>query len=183
MDNGASSYRRFLDGDKNAFGEIVDELMYGLIYFINSYVHDFHTAEDIAMDVLADLIANRHRYNFKVKLKTYLYMVARSRALDCLKHRKVYKQTELSEEIEASDDISQLEKAVLTSERRRALSLAMSQLPQDMREALHLVYFEEMSYDEASKVMKKSKKQLDNLLYRGKKELFVLLGEEGKQLI
>ena len=82
MDNGASSYRRFLDGDKNAFGEIVDELMYGLIYFINSYVHDFHTAEDIAMDVMADLIANRHRYNFKVKLKTYLYMVARSRALD-----------------------------------------------------------------------------------------------------
>ena len=63
------------------------------------------------------------------------------------------------------------------------LSRAMSQLPQDMREALHLVYFEEMSYDEASRVMKKSIKQLDNLLYRGKKELFVLLGEEGKQLI
>ena len=38
-----------------------------------------------------------------------------------------------------------------------------------MRVVIHLIYFEDLSYDEAGKVMKKSRKQVDNLLYRAKK--------------
>lgn len=50
MDNGASSYRRFLDGDESAFNEIMEELFRSLVFFINGYVHDIHAAEDIAID-------------------------------------------------------------------------------------------------------------------------------------
>ena len=56
MDNGASSYRRFLDGDEGAFDEIMDALFYSLVFFVERYVHDFHAAEDIAMDAFSDLI-------------------------------------------------------------------------------------------------------------------------------
>ena len=52
MDNGASSYRRFLDGDESAFNEIMEELFRSLVFFINGYVHDIHAAEDIAIDAL-----------------------------------------------------------------------------------------------------------------------------------
>ena len=34
MDNGASSYRRFLDGDETAFREIMEEYHHGLVFFI-----------------------------------------------------------------------------------------------------------------------------------------------------
>ena len=47
-----------------------------------------------------------------------------------------------------------------------------------MRLAVHLVYFEELSYEEAARVMKKSKKQIDNLLYRAKSFLRSELGKE-----
>ena len=40
-----------------------------------------------------------------------------------------------------------------------------------------------MTYEEAAKVMEKSRKQVDNLLYRAKKELRVLLREEGEPLL
>ena len=89
MDNGASSYRRFLNGDESAFHEIMEALFRGLVFFINGYVHDMHAAEDLAMDAFSDLIVHPHRYNFKVSLKTYVYMLGRSRALDYLRHRKV----------------------------------------------------------------------------------------------
>lgn len=82
MDNGASSYRRFLDGDESAFNEIMEELFRSLVFFINGYVHDIHAAEDIAIDAFSDLVVHRHRYNFKVTLKTYVFMLGRSRALD-----------------------------------------------------------------------------------------------------
>ena len=183
MDNGASSYRRFLDGDESAFENIMKELFRGLVFFIDRFVHDTHAAEDLAIDVFSDLVVHRHRYNFKVSLKTYLYMVGRSRALDYIRHRKVISFVELSEAQSVADDSAALEEMVLADERKRRINTALGQLPEDLRVAVHLVYFEEMTYEEAAKVMKKNRKQVDNLLYRAKKELRIILGKDGELLV
>jgi RNA polymerase sigma-70 factor (ECF subfamily) len=183
MDNGASSYRRFLDGDESAFGCIMRELFHGLVFFIDGFVHDTQAAEDIAIDTFSDLIVHRHRYNFKVSLKTYLYMVGRSRALDYLKHRKTIRFVELSEANEISDDSASLEEMVLADERKRLIHGAIGQLPEEMRVAVHLVYFEEMTYEETAKVMKKNRKQVDNLLYRAKKALRITLEKNGESVL
>ena len=182
MDYGACSYRRFLDGEESAFDEIMKEMFHGLVFFVDRYVHDVHAAEDIAIDVFSDLIVHKHRYNFKVSLKTYLYMIGRSRALDYLKHRKVIEFTELTEETEVFSEEKTLEEQVLTEERKRVVNKAIAGLPEDMRVVIHLIYFEELTYEEAAKVMKKNRKQVDNLLYRAKKELRSLLGEDGELL-
>ena len=178
MDNGASSYRRFLDGDESAFNDIMKELFRNLVFFIDGYVHDVHAAEDIAIDAFSDLVVHKHRYNFKVTLKTYVFMLGRSRALDYLKHRKVLSFTELTE-TEAAKDENTPEELILVDEKKRAVHAAIAQLPRDMRAAVHLIYFEGMTYEEAAKIMKKNRKQVDNLLYRAKKELRIIFGEDG----
>ena len=151
MDNGASSYRRFLDGDESAFENIMKELFRGLVFFIDRFVHDTHAAEDLAIDIFSDLVVHRHRYNFKVSLKTYLYMVGRSRALDYIRHRKVINFVELSEAQSVADDSAALEEMVLADERKRRVNAALGQLPEDLRVAVHLVYFEEMTYNRLRK--------------------------------
>ena len=176
MDNGASSYRRFLDGDESAFDEIMKELFDNLVFFIDRYVHDIHAAEDIAIDAFSDLVVNKHRYNFKVTLKTYLFMLGRSRALNYIKHRKVIDFVELTEADTAIAEQEALEDIILADERKRVVNNALNSLPDDMRVVIHLVYFEDLTYDEAAKVMKKNRKQVDNLLYRAKKELRIILG-------
>ena len=183
MDNGASSYRRFLDGDESAFNDIMKELFHSLVFFIDGYVHDIHAAEDIAIDAFSDLVVNKHRYNFKVTLKTYLFMLGRSRALNYIKHRKVIDFVELSEADKASSEQETLEEIVLADERKRVVNNALNSLPEDMRVVIHLIYFEDMTYDEAAKVMKKNRKQVDNILYRAKKELRIILGEDGELLL
>ena len=182
MDNGASSYRRFLDGDESAFDEIMKELFDNLVFFIDRYVHDIHAAEDIAIDTFSDLVVNKHRYNFKVTLKTYLFMLGRSRALNYIKHRKVIEFVELSEADKVPEQET-LEEIVLVDERKRAVNNALTSLSDDMRVVIHLIYFENLSYDEAAKVMKKNRKQVDNLLYRAKKELRIILGKDGEHLL
>ena len=182
MDNGASSYRRFLDGDESAFAQIMKELFDKLVFFVDRYVHDIQAAEDIAIDAFSDLVVNKHRYNFKVTLKTYLFMLGRSRALNYIKHRKVIDFVELS----AADKMSEqetLEEIVLVDERKRIVNNALSALSNDMRVVIHLIYFEALSYNEAAKVMKKKRKQVDNLLYRAKKELRIILGKDGEPLL
>ena len=183
MDNGASSYRRFLDGDESAFDEIMKEMFDNLVFFIDRYVHDVHAAEDIAIDTFSDLVVNRRRYNFKVTLKTYVFMLGRSRALNYIKHRKKLTFEELSEAENVSDDREILEESVLTDELKRTVNDALGKLSEEMHTAVHLVYFEELTYEEAAKVMKKSRKQVDNLLYRAKKELRYILGKDGEELL
>ena len=183
MDNGASSYRRFLNGDESAFDEIMKELFDNLVFFIDRYVHDIHAAEDIAIDAFSDLVVNKHRYNFKVTLKTYLFMLGRSRALNYIKHRKVINFVELTEADNISAEQETLEEIILEDERKRIVNNALNSLPDDMRVVVHLIYFEDLTYDEAAKVMKKNRKQVDNLLYRAKKELRIILGKDGELLL
>ena len=103
-------------------------------------------------------------------------------AINYLKRRN---RTELfapSDTEKLADRLS-LEEEVLSDERKLALSAALDTLPKDMRAAVHLVYFENMSYEEAARIMKKNRKQVDNLLYRAKAALRSAIGEEGMKLL
>jgi RNA polymerase sigma-70 factor (ECF subfamily) len=110
-------------------------------------------------------------------------MLGRSRALDHLRRRKIIGFVGLSEVRDLPDDSKTLEETVLADQRKRTVNAALEKLPAEMAAAVHLVYFEEMTYAQAAKVMKKSPKQVDNLLYRAKKELRIILGEDGEQLL
>ena len=54
----------------------------------------------------------------------------------------------------------------------------LKKLPTDMRIVVHLIYFEELSYEDAAKIMGKNRKQIDNLLYRAKSMLRTILQKE-----
>ena len=183
MDNGESSYRRYLGGDEDAFGEIVRAYFDNLVFFVNRYVRDMAAAEDIALDVFARLAVEKHRYDFRVSLKTYLFMLGRSRAVDHLRRRKRLPLAELTEAEQLPSEEPGLEELLLADERRRAVSGALEQLGEEMRLAVHLVYFEELSAEDAGKILKKNRKQVYNLLYRAKCALRAILGEEGEQLL
>ena len=178
MDNGASSYRRFIDGDKSAFEEIVDLYRQPLIFFIYRYTGDIEAAEDLAEDVFVELIIHPKRYDFRASLKTYIYTIGRNKAVDFMRKRSRF--TLVGEENLADmADLQTLEDSVVQSEENRQLSRALGQVNEEYRTALHLVYLEDMSYDEAGYIMKKSRKQVENLIYRGKKAVRAILEKEG----
>lgn len=179
MDNGASSYRRYLEGDDSAFDAIIRDYFDHLLFFINRYVCDITTAEDIAIDVFSELIVHPRRYNFSVSLKTYLFMLGRSRALNHIKRRSKISFISTDEaEKELIDSLEPIA-VILRDEQKSILHKAIGVLPTEMRAAIHLIYFEELSYKEAARVMKKTVKQIDNLLYGAKGKLRTALGKEG----
>ncbi len=179
MDNGAENYRRFLDGDRTAFDDIVSEYHDNLIFFIYGTVKNIATAEDIAADVFMELIVHRHRYNFKSSFKTYIYSIARHKSIDHIRRESRYaaSDTDLSETEIA--DIKTLEDSVIENERQTAVHKAMRGLCDDYRTVLHLMYFENATVDAICKIMKKNKKQVANLLYRAKGALSEILVKGG----
>ena len=180
MDNGASSYRRYLDGDEKAFDALVTEYYGSLVQFLIGYVRESAVAEDIAMDAFADLIVHKHRYDFRVSFKTYLYMLGRSRALNYIKRSKILTFAPLDEADPVPDPDSGLEELLITRERNQELAQALQTLKPDQQEAVRLVYWQGFSCDEAARVMRKQRKQVYNLLFRAKNTLRTVLDEKGE---
>lgn len=176
-DRGIVQYRRYLQGDDEALTQIIEEYGDRLLHYIQGYVGDPDTAEDILADTFLKLIVRRRAFREESSLKTYLYAIGRHHALDWLRRQR--RTREVSWEETALTVNADLAQPLYDDDRRRHLHTALQTIHEDYREVLRLVYFEELSCDEAATVMHKTRKQTENLLYRGKKALRYALEKEG----
>lgn len=78
MDNGAGSYRRFLDGDDAGIAEIVKDYKDGLILYLNGYVKNIYIAEELAEDTFFRLITKKPNFSGKSTFKSWLYSIGRN---------------------------------------------------------------------------------------------------------
>lgn len=178
MEQGADCYRRFLSGDENAFAEMVETYREGLIFFLCRYVNSVETAEDLAEDVFVEVLLHPKRYRFQCALKTWLFAIGCHKAVDYLRRHSRLQLCDMEAAAELAD-LRSLEEDVLRSEENKMLNRALGEISPDYRNAIHLVYFEGLSCREAARVLGKTRKQTENLLYRGKLSLRKILSKEG----
>lgn len=176
---GEEYYQQYLSGDERGFDLVIDLYREPLIFFLLRYLPCMEDAEDAAEDAFVSLLLHPYRPGGKASLKTYLFTLGRNRALSLLKAQKRRERREWAETAVREDaDYPALEERVCQNETRRELLQSLDAIAPDYREALYLLYFEGLSLDEAARVMKKSKKQVENLSYRGKQALKGQLGKE-----
>ena len=179
MDNGASSYRRFLAGDETGIVEIIRLYRDGLILYINSFTQNTAEAEDIAEDVFLKLIMKKPKYNGKASFKTWLYTIAGNLARDYWRKNFRHGKVPLESLSEFSDDEIELERMYLKDEQKIQLHRSIKKLSSEYQQILWLVYFEDMSNKEASKIVGKSVHTTGNLVYKARKALKTQLGKDG----
>ncbi|WP_242964264.1 sigma-70 family RNA polymerase sigma factor [Eubacterium sp. An3] len=169
-------YRRYLNGDEECLDALMKRHETSLILYITGYLHDIHAAEDLMIDVFTYLFTKKPCIQ-DGKLKSYLYKTARHMAL---RHKHKWNSCFSLDILEEEPESKVLvEEIVITAEKHHILRLCMEQLNPVYREALYLIYFEDMTYQEAGTVMRKSIKQITNIVYRGKQTLRKLLEKEG----
>ena len=179
MDNGASSYRRFLDGDDKGLAEIVRDYSDGLTLYLNGIVNNIFTAEELMEETLFKIITRKPKFNEKFSFKTWLYTIGRNVAIDYLRHQKKLSNTSFHELENVIREECDLEKLYIVEERKITLHRALRKLSPDYRQVLWLLYFEGLSNAEAAVVMKKNARQMKNLVYRAKSALKSELDKEG----
>ena len=168
-------FERLVAGDQEYLRPLMERYGDALTLYANGYVHDIHSAEDLMIEAFSRMLVKRPRLRTG-GFKPYLYKTARNLALRHLKqHGRFMSVDDLDNE---PAEIAQVEAGLLADERHQALYRCLAQIPDDYREALYLVYLEDMSYDEAGAIMHKTRKQVDNLVQRGKRSMRELLGRE-----
>ncbi|MBR6681836.1 MAG: RNA polymerase sigma factor [Clostridia bacterium] len=179
MDNGESSYRRFLDGDDEGFTIVVRDYKDGLLLYLNNYVNNIYIAEDLMQETFVKIAVKRPNFKGKSSFKTWLYAIGRNAAIDYLRRSSKISVSSIHDMENYIKDESDLEKRYLKDERSIAIHKAMASLNPDYKQVLWLVYFEGLSNTEAALVVKKTNRQIEKLLYKAKQSLRSILEKEG----
>ena len=168
MDNGASSYRRFLSGDESALTEIVSQYRPGLQNYINSIVNNFDVAEDLTEDAFVKLLVKKPKDKGEASFKTWLYTIGRNLAIDYLRKNPKGRYVPLDEIYDISGDIMGFDSCV---EEQSEIRNALESINGNYKNILILFYFEDFTIEEISKIIKKPKRSTSVLLHRAKKAL------------
>ncbi len=181
MGNGASSYRRFLNGDDGGLTLIIKDYKDALILYLNGYVNNIYVAEEIMEETFFKLAVKKPKFNERSSFKTWLYTIGRNVVIDYIRHNSIIPMSSIEDMENYIKDETNLENLYIKSERKIIVHKAMSNLRPEYGQVLWLCFFEEFSNEEAAQIMGKSKRQIENLLYRAKQSLKSLLDKEGFQ--
>ena len=171
-------YRRFRGGDTSAYDELMIRLGDSLILYLNGYLHNWHDSEDLMIEAFARIMVKKPLIG-DGKFRSYLYRTARNLASRFHARSTRAEVFSLDGFEEQLPDQKQIEEKLQKEETKKILQLCMEGIDSQTREALWLVYVEDMSYAQAAMVMGISTKKIDHLLDRGKKRLRKELEKEG----
>ena len=151
-------YREFLHGKLESYDELMLRYEDSLLLYLNGYLHHWQDAEDLMIEAFARILAKKPKIS-EGNFRAYLFKVGRNLA-----------------EI---PDRKNPEEEMQEKNRSQVLYRCLGRTEKDVREALFLVYMEDMSYTQAAMVLGVSPKKVDNLLVKGKKLLREELEKEG----
>lgn len=174
-------YKDFLNGNKEAFNVIIKRYRKPLISFIMKYVKNIEVSEDLAQDAFLYMLINKKEYDFKYTLKTYLYTIAKSRAINHLKkqNRILNVSEDYIWDLETDNTTSNnVEDNLLKKEQNQLLYDSLKKLKQDYQIAIYLADFQEFQYKEISKILNKTMPQTKMLIHRARKSLNKLIRKE-----
>lgn len=171
-------YNDYLNGEKEAFEILYNKYKNKIEYFIYNIVKDYQKAEDIAQETFIYVIQHQMRENSSFKY--YIYLVARSKALNYINVEK--RRNEITEKYFANDN-EQIEKDVLDiitiEESKKELLESIELLDERYKNAIYLVNIEGLSYEETSKILGETLQNTKNLIHRAKKQLRKILLKKG----
>lgn len=170
MDNGEISYCKYLNGDDNGLVEIIRDYKDGLILYLNGITGNINSAEEIMEETFFKIAVKKPVFKGKSSFKTWLYSIGRNAAIDVMRKNSRISSFSVDYYTNIADE-KNIELEYLKEEQKIMLHKALNNLNSDYRQILYLTYFEDFTIDEAAVIMKKNRKQINNLLYRAKKSL------------
>jgi RNA polymerase sigma-70 factor (ECF subfamily) len=180
--------RRFQAGDADAFTQLYERHLRGLLNFFFRLCWDASLSEDFAQEVLLRVYKSGKQWEPNAKFTTFLYRIARNFWIDhcrllSTQKEKVSLNAEVAGEGELSlidrlpDDIKPPEDDLDRREVYGAIMKALEQLPEEQRMVFVLSEIEEMKYQEIAEVMEVPVGTIKSRMHTAVAKLQELLGD------
>lgn len=171
-------YNDYLKGDMKSFELLYLKYKDKIKYFVYNIIKDYEKAEDITQEVFIYVLKNKVRE--KGSFKYYIFLVAKSRAIDYLNTEK--RRDKITKKYLTNDD-EKIEKDVLEiitkQEEKEELLKSINLLNDKYKNVIYLNKIEGFSYEQTAKILNTSISNVKNLIHRGKLELQKILIRKG----
>lgn len=159
---------RLSNGDRNAYNEIFVKYYHMLCLNALLYLKDEEEAKDLVQHFFMDFWEKKLYLGLKGEIKGYLYRSVQNRCLNHIRNKGVQQRRIAKIEIEEDDQVEfQMAREMLYM----AVERAMYDLPTQRREALKMVYLQNMRYQAAADTMGISINSLKTYLKIGLRNL------------
>ncbi len=163
-------YLDFLNGNDKSFEEIMQRYKDKLINFIIGYVRNFEVAEDLSQDTFVYVLINRKNYDFRYSLKTYLFLIAKCRAINYINSQKRIIKFDESYIKNQEEDI-RVDDNLIREEEKKEIKIAFRKLKPEYQSVLILKDIENFKYKDICKILDKDLSQVKVLIHRARKSL------------
>ena len=169
------NWNAFRGGDRNSFSLIYEKYFNGLYNYGGKFSRDTEFIEDCIQDLFVKLWQNRENINETQSVKNYLYKSLRNTIFSRLNKVENFDINdesidELQFDLELSPEAFLIE-SEHSAEMKLKLEKALTHLTNRQREAIFLRFFEELSYEEVSKLMQITVKALYKIIARALESL------------
>ena len=159
-----------IDGDIESFGKLCQRYYAAMVAIGYSVLGDHQLAEDAAQESFARALINLKNLKNKTRFAPWLAAICRNVAKDML----TIKARQIS-----SSELSQVAKDYNHNESARLIRQAIEQLPVSAKELIVLRYYNNLSYEEISSVLRISKPTINGRLTRAKRKIAKYLRRNG----
>lgn len=140
------------DGDRNSMHTLYARHSVRVYRFVFRMVRDSTTAEDIVSQVFLDVWKSAAQFEGRSQVSTWLMSIARFKALTALRHRR-HENIDQDDVLAIADQSETAEMSLDRASTGAILRGCIERLSPAHREIVDLVYFHEMSVEEAAKVI------------------------------
>ncbi len=165
-----------------AFVRKYQKFVYSIAY---RYLRDYDDAEDVAQEVFIKAIKYLPKFRGDSSLQTWIYRITVNIAISALRKRKIRnkfnifgKNDDNLPEYSLADSNSKPDTIMEGKEVKELFHKALAQLPEKQRETFALRYFDDMTYEEISKLLGTSVGGLKANFYHAVKKLSKFMNEE-----
>lgn len=153
-----------LHAQRDAFAVLMKRYEREMLAFLNRYFWSNDQKEEAFYAIFLKVHLYCQRFDTSRSFRAWLYQIARNQAYDLMRDRQRVKDLGAIslDAVTANRDNSYAETVperydngspilqLIEAERRQTVLLALAQLPDKYREVLQLVYFQELSYEQAA---------------------------------
>jgi RNA polymerase sigma-70 factor (ECF subfamily) len=175
----------FLDGEKRAFGELVERYQNRLLNFVYRTTGDRERAEDLVQETFIRVYRHLHRFDQSKKFSTWIYTIASNLAKNELRNRSrnplVLFQTLLKNReadarpLEWEDNTYRPDDLFRKRHLKSQVDAAVEQLPEHHRTVFILREMEGKTYEEISEITRTNLGTVKSRLNRARNNFAALI--------
>lgn len=175
---------QILDGDSNAYGKLVAKYSRVVNALIRKMIRDEDDVDDLTQETFIKAFKALPSFKEGFSFSSWIYRIASNTCIDFMRRKRfnfvsidqpISKHGDDEQYIDIEDESNTPELEYLLNERKKAVEIAIEQLPDNYRTIIKMRHEDELEYIEISKLLNMPLGTVKAHLFRARKLLLATL--------